>query len=370
MKTFKLLVLSCLLYESITGQQHLSFKSESTTEKYAKSDSPGKKSQTVRILFYNAENFYDPYDDTTKMDDEFTPGGLKHWTYGKFRIKLFNLAKVIIASGQQEPPAIVGLCEIENRYVLNKIIYDSPLKKFRYRIVHHESPDVRGVDVALLYRPEEFRVISWKSFPVKFPFDTVAQTREILYIKGTVFGNDTLHLFINHWPSRLGDYSTALHKRDYVAGFLREKTDSIFRCEANSNVVIMGDFNDEPDNASIIDILGTKTDTSQIKNNDLFNLMYSMMKKQTEGTIKYQGKWSVFDQIIVSGVIIKGIKGIAALPDDAHIFNSTIILEPDVRYLGYKPNRTYVGPRYHGGFSDHLPVYLDIREKVVNSIHR
>lgn len=366
MKTLILLVLCCLLCGRMTGQQHLPFKSGSITEKYAKNDFPGKKSQFVRIFFYNAENFYDPYDDTTKMDDDFTPRGLKHWTYGKFKVKLSNLAKVIIASGRPEPPSIIGLCEIENRYVLNKIIYDSPLKKFRYRIVHHESPDIRGVDVALLYRPEEFRVISWKSFPVRFPFDTLVQTREILYVCGTIFGGDTIHLFINHWPSRLGDYSTAVRKRDYVAGFLRMKTDSLFREEGNANVVIMGDFNDEPDNASIIEILGTKTDTCRLKNTDLFNLMYSKMKKQNEGTIKYQGKWSVFDQMIVSGALIKGINGIVTSPD-GRIFNSAILLEPDDRFLGYKPNRTFVGPRYHGGFSDHLPVYMDIYETQVSS---
>lgn len=366
MRTVNLLVF-CVLVCCCLKAQPYSSGSGGYTEKYAKGDHLVKKSQFVRILFYNTENLYDPYDDPTRMDDDFTPQGSRHWTYGKFMKKLSNLAKVIIAAGQREPPAIVGLCEIENRYVLNKLIYDSPLKKFRYRFVHHESPDIRGVDVALLYRPEVFRVISWISYVVKFPFDTLVQTREILYIRGQVFGDDTIHLFINHWPSRLGDYSISLQKRDHVAGFLRGKTDSLFKSEGPASIVIMGDFNDEPDNESMTGILHSMTDTANMKETDLFNLMVRKKKIADEGTIKYQGRWSIFDQIIVSGALINGTKGIIAFQSDTHIFNDRILLEPDERYLGYKPNRTFVGPRYHGGFSDHLPVYLDIRETPVSS---
>lgn len=369
MRTFILLnyMILCLYLQ---GQSDFSSKAVPATEKYAKDDFPDKKGQSVRILFYNAENFYDPYDDTLKMDDEFTPKGAKHWTYSKFRAKLNNLARVILAAGQPDPPGLVGLCEIENRYVLNRIIYDSPLKKFGYRIIHHESPDLRGVDVAFLYRPGIFRVTGWNSFRIRFEFDTASQTREILYIRGVLFGEDTIHLFINHWPSRMGDYTTSVRKRDFVASILKSKTDSVMRNNPGAMIVITGDFNDEPDNSSMLEILRTKTVNLRVKDDELFNLMYPMLNKQGCGTIKYQGRWSVFDQFIVSGALLSCTKGVFSRWEDAHIFQGMMVLEKDDRYLGYKPNRTFTGPRYHGGFSDHLPVYLDIHQSKVNTRSR
>ena len=173
-------------------------------ENRANLDSLQIKSQSVRIVFWNVENLYDPYDDTTTLDDEFTSGGAKHWTWSKFTAKLNHIAKTILAIGEWNPPAIIGLCEVENRYVLNKLIYNTPLKPWRYKFVHYESPDRRGVDVAMLYRPAHFRIIATRNVSIRFPFDTLAETREILYVKGVLFSDDTLSVFINHWPSRRG----------------------------------------------------------------------------------------------------------------------------------------------------------------------
>jgi hypothetical protein len=167
----------------------------------------------------------------------------------------------LLAIGEYEPPAIVGLCEVENRYVLNKLIFQTPIKKFKYKMIHNDSPDLRGVDVALLYRPEKFFLLSWKCIRVSFPFDPSAQTREILMVKGRVFESDTIILFVNHWPSRRGGHLESQPRRNIVAGLLRSAIDSVIRTDSQPNIIIMGDFNDEPDKISLSQVLGARPHT-------------------------------------------------------------------------------------------------------------
>lgn len=333
------------------------------SEKYANQIHDVQKSQNVRIVFYNVENLYDPYDDTTTMDNEFTSSGAKHWSYSRFQAKLNHLSKTLLAIGKWEPPSIVGMCEVENRYVLNKLIYQTPLKKFSYRIIHHDSPDSRGIDVSLLYRPDKFTVLSSKYFEVHFPYDTGAQTREILMVKGKVFLNDTIIIFVNHWPSRRGGYLASEPRRIFVAGLLRSKIDSIIRSDKNPYIIIMGDFNDEPDKESLARILNAMPTGKDKKPSDLVNLMFSREIRWDEGTIKYQGQWSVFDQFIVSGNLVGISDDTITILAEAHIFREDFLTEKDDRNLGEKLKRTYVGPRYVGGFSDHLPIYLDLKKK-------
>ena len=332
------------------------------SENHANLDSIQKRSQNVRIVFWNVENLYDPYDDSTKLDDEFTSGGMKRWTYSRFRQKLNHLAKSLLAIGRWEPPAAVGLCEVENRYVLNKLIYDSPLKPFKYKYIHHESPDLRGVDVALLYRPDKMKILANRSISIRFPFDTLSQTREILMVKGILFDQDTIHLLINHWPSRRGGTLASQPRRNYVAGVLRQLVDSIQAHGSGQTVVIMGDFNDEPDSESITGHLLARCDTSGMKTLDLVNLMFPKMKK--EGTHKYQGQWAMLDQFMVTANLFLGTQNLRADYSMVHICREAFLLQEDTRFFGDKPLRTYTGPKYTGGFSDHLPVYLDIRCKV------
>ncbi|MCX6251703.1 MAG: hypothetical protein NTX61_13240 [Bacteroidetes bacterium] len=330
------------------------------SEKYATCNFNIKSGQNVRVVFYNVENLYDPYNDSVKRDDDFTSTGGKRWTYSRFLAKLLHLSKLFISIGEGNPPAIIGMCEVENDYVLQKLIYATPLKNTRYKIIHYDSPDARGVDVAMLYRPDRFRVLASKPVKVRFPFDTNSATRDILYVRGLIFTQDTLHLFINHWPSRRGGYTESTPKRNFVAGLLKFTVDSILQKHTNANILIMGDFNDEPDNESISRILGARADTGDLRPMDLVNLMTFKLKEWNMGTIKYQGKWSIFDQIIISGNLLGKQNSIHSGINDAHIFKGNFLLEDDSRYLGSKLNRTYVGPNYHGGFSDHLPIYLDI----------
>jgi hypothetical protein len=332
------------------------------TEKYARTVSDNEPRQNVRIVFYNVENLYDPYNDSLTLDEEFTASGVRRWSYSRFQQKLNQLSKTIIAIGEREPPAIVGMCEVENKYVLNKLIYQTPLRKFSYKVIHKDSPDLRGVDVALIYRPDKFKVILWHSIHIQFPFDTTAQTREILMVKGEIFWGDTIILFVNHWPSRRGGYLESQPKRNFVAGELRSVTDSIFRNDIHPNIIIMGDFNDEPDNISLSKVLSARPISDNAGKDDLINLMYKRKKSWHEGTLKYQGQWSVFDQFIVSGNLVQTDKDEKILHAEAHIFTADFLVENDEKYLGRKLKRTYAGPRYLGGFSDHLPIYLDLKK--------
>ena len=321
--------------------------------------------QTVRVVFWNVENLYDIYDDTTKLDNEFTSRGLMRWNYKRFHIKLNHVAKTLLAIGRWEPPGIIGLCEVENRFVMNKLIYESPLKPFGYRMIHHESPDLRGIDVALLYLPSKFRVFYSKPYKIDFPFDTAARTREILFVKGQVFNSDTLNILVNHWPSRRGGYAESQPRRDYVASVLRHLIDSLLSGGPCANILVMGDFNDEPGSSSITDILHALPPDSLKNKSDLINLMYPFSGRQ--GSHRYKGIWSLLDQFMVSANLLKHAGGLRLVPGSVGIFRGTFLLKEDRKYFGDKPFRTYNGLRYEGGFSDHLPVYLDL---VTDGHHR
>jgi hypothetical protein len=312
-------------------------------------------------MFYNTENLFDTKDDTLKNDEEFLPDGDRRWDNHKFYNKLNNIAKVIIAAGEWQPPAIVGLCEIENRYVLNQLVYETLLKKSGYAIIHQESPDWRGIDVAMLYRKEVFSPDTFFTIPVHFPFDPESKTRDILYVKGRLDGTDTLHIFVNHWPSRYGGYLETKPKRAFAAGLLRHKVDSLCGIRPESKMVILGDFNDNPSDESMLQLLQAENGADHNRC-QLVNLMSIYEQDHAVGTLKYRENWDVFDQVIVSSNLLNGETGLKVKAGRALIYQPGFLLEKDERFLGEKPFRTYHGFEYQGGFSDHLPVYIDLED--------
>ncbi len=320
-----------------------------------------KKRGDIRIMFYNTENFFDTDNDSLKNDEEFLPDGTKHWTPARYYAKTLNLYKTIVAVGEEEPPEIICLAEIENKHVLQELIYNTPLEKYPYRIIHFDSPDRRGIDVGILYRSDIVAAIAGYPLNISFPGNTMKATRDILYFKTLIHSGDTLHVFVNHWPSRMGGIKKSEPYRMFVAKVLRKSIDSILYHDRCAQIVVTGDFNDEPTSPSIKVSLKTHKSGFPYQCGILYNLSESLADKFNCGTYRYRTSWNMFDQIMVSGALLKNTGNeLHTCEACVHIADFDFLLTEDEKYGGRKPFRTYTGPSYNGGFSDHLPVYLDI----------
>jgi exonuclease III len=311
----------------------------------------------ARFVFYNVENLFDISDDSLKRDEEFTPEGNKHWTNRKYFDKLHNLSKVILSVGGWSLPEVVAFCEVENRKVIEDLLFHTPLKDKGYKIVHFESPDRRGIDVAFIYLPEKITVLDAKPVPITFPWDSTYKTRDILQAKLLLFGTDTLMFFVNHWPSKWGGHLETDKSRFYVGSRLREVIQS--NQKDDISILAMGDFNDQPTDKSLTEGLGAQTDSSGLNQSDIYNLSYPLQLKNV-GSHKYQNDWSLIDQVIVNYGLVKSNTGLRIKGKEAFVYNPEFLLTKDEKYQGEKPNRTFLGMRYLGGYSDHLPIYVDI----------
>ncbi len=314
---------------------------------------------TERIVFYNCENLFHPSEDSTTLDDDFTPSGNYHWTYNRYYDKINKIGKLLIAIGEGRYPALVGLCEVENRRVLEDLIQKSILRRSNYKIIHKDSPDARGIDVALLYDSESFKPVEYDNISVNSKGMKELKSREILYVRGYINDSIPLHVFVNHWPSRRGGKLASDEKRKHVAGILRELVDSCFLRDPEANILILGDFNDEPHDYSIYEVLGAKDPDSYLGNPDLFNLMFKSLKSG-DGTHFRKNNFyeaSVLDQIMVSDPLYKGNNGLRICLQNSLIYKKDFLLDEK----NGRPLRTYLGLKYLGGFSDHLPIYADIQ---------
>jgi endonuclease/exonuclease/phosphatase family metal-dependent hydrolase len=305
------------------------------------------------IMFYNTENLFDTRNDSLKDDDEFTPEGSRHWTYSRMRRKWVALSRVIINANAWDAPVIIGLCEVENRWVVNSMLYETGLKNLDYDLVHFESPDNRGIDVAMLYQTTRVKILDSQPIPVKIEGDR--PTRDILFAKVLLDNADTLFVLVNHWPSRWGGAVATHPKRRLAAKTVRHITDSLFCVNQQSKVIIMGDFN-EPPQSNIFKVnlaIGAPSD-------DKWLVSPALDLPAGVGTLKYQHEWSVFDQIIVSRPLLTDTLGVVMQVPQLRIIRLPFLLMQDENYGGEKPFRTYFGYKYQGGYSDHLPVWIDL----------
>ena len=319
-----------------------------------------ENSNYIRIGFWNVENFFDPRKDSLKNDNDFTPEGLYRWTFQRFDEKKNKLYKTIVALGEGEPPAIFGLCEIENAWVLHSLCMETPLAKYKYQYIHYESPDIRGIDVGLIYRPDLFSPV--ESFPIRilFPDDSSFKTRDILFVKGIVFDSDTIGLFVNHFPSKLGG-AAADEKRNFVAQTLKDEVNKQLARNPNHSLILLGDFNDDPYSYSIKTVLDAAIDSTELQTKVLMNLMTGELNEK--GSYKYQEQWAFIDQIIVTRDLYFRESNLNVKNNKAVIFNPAFLQVKDDKYLGTRPFRTFIGDRYNGGFSDHFPVYIDLEKR-------
>jgi endonuclease/exonuclease/phosphatase family metal-dependent hydrolase len=308
--------------------------------------------QPFTAVFYNVENLYDTQDDPKTNDDEFTPTGKVPWTAERLEIKINHLAQVLADIVNPAMPDIVGFAEIENKQVLEMLTGSSKLKKTRYGIVHYDSPDERGIDVAMIYNQATFIVITSEPLHVTLPDNDL--TRDILYVKGKLNTGEILYVFVNHWPSRREGSELSEPKRMAAANVLRAKIDAIQKLEKSPNILILGDFNDEPSDNSITKGLKAQSMDKAINSTNLYNLLYPEFKKG-EGSLYYKD-WDLFDQVIVSGNMLSRKKGLRTSVNDAGIFKAEYLLYTN-KAGEARPNRT-MGEKYFGGYSDHLPVYV------------
>ncbi len=325
------------------------------------SDKGKKKPKPFRVMFYNVENLFDVVDDNDVDDADFLPTAEANWTQERLDAKLGHIAQVIRAVGGENLPDVVGFAEIENRKVLDFLLQNTDLKKEGYSIVHYDSPDKRGIDVGLIYRKDRFTFQKSGKYPVIFPGDNDKPTRDLLYVKGLLPNQSALHLVVNHWPSRSGGASETEPKRMEAAKTAKRLCDSIQTSEKNANILLMGDFNDYPTNKSLREILQAEID-SNVTSGGLFNLM-GWQKGDGVGSHQYKGEWGFLDQMIASEALVKGSSGIQTWFNQAKVLKADFLLIKNEKYGTMEPSRTYGGKKYLGGYSDHLPVFVDIWTK-------
>lgn len=309
----------------------------------------------------NCENLFDCRHDSLKNDTEFLPDGSYHWTRTRYWRKLNRVGQTIIACGEKQGgvlqgkelkdvdyvkgrswqlPDMVALCEVENDSVLHDLTRRSLLRNARYEYVMTNSPDERGIDVALVYSPFSFRLINSHSVRVE-PIRNMRPTRDILYASGVIASGDTLHVVVAHLPSRRGGERQSRPFRIAAASKVAEVIDSIYNnVSKDAKIIIAGDFNDYSQSASVRLLCSKRMKDISEK---------AIGHNGAKGTYRYQGEWGSLDHILVS-------ESLAASVANCYIYDAPFLIEPDSKYGGVKPRRNYLGPRYLNGFSDHLPL--------------
>ena len=321
--------------------------------------------KAVSVGFYNLENLFDYERDTTIRDYEFTPWGKRAWTEEKYNEKQANMAYVISQMGIDVTPAglsVLGVCEVENKRVLEDLVNQESIRDRNYQIIHSDSPDRRGIDVALLYNPAHFNHINTRMHNIVFLFDEgdTLRTREIMHVYGELDGEE-VHILVNHWPSRSGGEKRSAPRRNRAARACHAIIDSLKSIDPDVKILLMGDLNDDPTSTSTKGILRAKGKISDVGEKDMFNPMYDYYRRGL-GSNAYRDNWSLFDQVILSpGLLDKEQDGYFFYK--AIIFNKKYLIQRSGQYKGY-PFRTFSGDKYQGGYSDHFPVFVYLVKRV------
>ena len=321
--------------------------------------------KAVSVGFYNLENLFDYERDTTIRDSEFTPWGKRAWTEQKYNEKQANMAYVISQMGIDITPAglsILGVSEVENKRVLEDLVNQESIADRNYQIVHHDSPDRRGIDVAMLYNPAhfEFRNLTMHNINFLLKDGDTLRTREIMHVEGLLDG-DPIHVLVNHWPSRSGGEKRSAPRRNKAAQTCVRIIDSLKVIDPNVKVLVIGDLNDDPSSTSTKGILRAKGKMKEVGARDMFNPMYDYYRRGL-GSNAYRDNWSLFDQVILSpGLLDQEQDGYFYYK--AIIFNKKYLIQRSGQYKGY-PFRTFTGDKYQGGYSDHFPVFVYLVKKV------
>ncbi|MDA7694021.1 endonuclease/exonuclease/phosphatase family protein [Flavobacteriaceae bacterium] len=322
-------------------------------------------SQEVQtVAFYNVENLFDSKDDPKTFDDDYTPEGRNHWTSTLVNQKIEHLAQVLSSIGKKEtkrPPLLIGLAEVENRALLERLIAHPKLRAYGYEIIHFDSPDYRGIDVGLLYQKEFFFLENFKTYRLTLinpKTQNRSSTRDQLVVSG-YWENEALTVLVNHWPSRRGGQKRSEASRMAAARLQQRIIDSLQRLEPKRTLISMGDFNDNPNNKSIRYLI--KENSYKPHFQPLYNPMQQLFKKGI-GSLAYRDRWHLFDQILVDQELLNR-EGIILLK--TAVFNPPYLKNPDGKYKGYPYRNTIQGTQLKG-YSDHFPVYIVLGKGILN----
>lgn len=320
-----------------------------------------KSYKVACMAFYNLENLFDYQDDPTIRDEEYMPDGSKAWDSTKYNMKLNHMARVIADIGTKYTPdgaAVLGVCEVENKGVLEDLVLDPQIKKRDYKIVHFDSPDWRGIDVGLLYQEKYFKFKNAEKYAVHFPDSPDKRTRDQLVVSGVMDGEE-VNIIVAHWPSRSGGAAASQPNRIEAGKVGRRIVDSLMMVNPGAKIIYMGDLNDDPGNVSVTDHLKGKGKKKKLVEGDLYNTMWDLAKSGT-GSLAYRDAWNLFDQILVSQSLISEDEKNYVL-HKAEVFKESYMVNQEGNYKGY-PLRTHAGGSYQNGYSDHFPTYIILKK--------
>lgn len=315
---------------------------------------------SFRIMFYNVENLFDTKDNPDKNDNDFLPQGNQYWNNYRYWKKLNAVSQVIDSLGNGYPPALIGLCEVENDSVLFDLTQRSSLRKHKYEYIISTSDDPRGINVGLLYQSDEIKLIATKEYTPAFVDIPQLPTRNILHVTGQIVNGEILDIFVCHFKSRGGGIKKTQPYRLQTAKLLKQKADSVMSVRKRPNIIIMGDFNDYPYDESMRHVLDARSKNSGIEEKQLYNMFLHEANDKDKGSYRYRGRWIFPDQFIVNGNLLKQKAKTRISNNEAYVYSAGFLLEDDTKNGGKKPFRTYIGYKYLGGYSDHLPIYMDL----------
>ncbi|MCB9194840.1 MAG: hypothetical protein H6600_09720 [Flavobacteriales bacterium] len=313
------------------------------------------KAKGHSIVFYNVENLYDTIDDPEVADTEFTPHGDKHWTSDRLQKKLDDIGEVLINIATKHP-LIVGLTEVENREVVEQLLGTDVLKEINYQLIHQDSPDNRGIDLCLFYDEDLVEYISHQYLRIHFSWNPDIKTRDVLFFECKI-NNEHFWIVVNHWPSRRNGSEETENKRVHVAKEVRKRLNYIMKNYSASKILVMGDFNDEPSDLSIVRHLKAKANKN-IDEFELFNLSFADFEKD-QGSSSHDGDWMMIDQMMINRNFLQNKnEGVGVANNKSYLFKDEMVIFRNKHFT--KPNQTYAGDKYVGGVSDHLPVYIKL----------
>ncbi len=313
------------------------------------------------VAFYNQENLFDTIDAPGKDDSEFLPAGKYFWNHEKYMNKISNMSRVISSMNNNHGPDFMGMCEVENDIVLHDLALQLNTHNLNYNYIWFEGPDERGIDNALIYKPSVIRHAKSHHLPVNADSIGGDHTRDILLADFNLLNNTRLVIVVNHWPSRREGETESEYKRIFVARTVKHICDSIIKSDPKCHIMVMGDFNDYPDNRSLSEIMMARPDMSALPARAFYNPMFSMMKAGG-GSYRHKGNWNFLDQILLNQNLLDMKSKLHYVANSTAVFKQDWMLETEEKYKG-NPKRTFGGTKYLNGFSDHLPVYLYLQMK-------